>query len=69
MSIQAPRIVEIGNGFYNIRSPFKVLCNCIDVGTHMSLIKLNSGNFLIVDTIEIAASHSDEPKKYFWLVV
>lgn len=46
-------IVEIGFGFYNVRAPFKVLCNCIDVGTQMSIIKLNSGKFLIIDTIHI----------------
>ena len=47
------RIVTIGRSFYNIRSPFKVLFGLIDVGTHMSLIRLNTGKFIIIDTIEI----------------
>jgi len=51
------RITLIGTGFYNIRSSFKVF-GLIEVGTHMSLIRLSSGKFLIIDTIEI-----DDPLK------
>jgi len=46
------RVVTIGAGFYNIRSSFKAF-GLVEVGTHMSLIRLNSGKFIIIDTIEI----------------
>ena len=44
------------NGFYNIRSSFKVVGGLVDIGTHMSLIKLESGKFLVVDTVELTPS-------------
>lgn len=45
-------VVAVGPGFYNIRSSFKVF-GLIEVGTHMSIIKLNSGKFLVIDTVEL----------------
>lgn len=40
-----------GNGFWNVRVPFKI--NMVDIGSHMSVIKLQNGNFLVIDTVEI----------------
>ena len=48
------RIVEIGPGFYNIRANFYYDCTgIINFGTHMSIIKLDSGRFVIIDTVGI----------------
>jgi len=46
------RVQEVGPGFYNFRASFKIFAGMIDLGTHMSLIKLSSGKFLVIDTIE-----------------
>jgi len=43
------RTIPIGPGFWNVRSSF--IIDGIDIGTHMSLIQLQNGNFLIVDTV------------------
>lgn len=45
-------IEEIGNGFYNIRGKFKIL-HLYDIGTQMSLIKLQSGKYVVVDCVEL----------------
>jgi len=45
------RTVLIGPGFWNIRASFFIGGN--DVGTQMSLIQLQSGKFVIVDTVEV----------------
>eukprot|EP01113_Clastostelium_recurvatum_P007111 TRINITY_DN13289_c0_g1_i1.p1 TRINITY_DN13289_c0_g1~~TRINITY_DN13289_c0_g1_i1.p1 ORF type:complete len:286 (+),score=73.87 TRINITY_DN13289_c0_g1_i1:244-1101(+) len=48
------RIKEIAPGFFNIRAPFRVL-GFINVGTHMSLLRLSTGKFLVVDTVPMSA--------------
>lgn len=40
---------SFGNGFYNVRVPFQI--NLLEIGTHMSLIQLHNGNFLVIDTV------------------
>jgi len=45
------RTVLIGPGFWNIRASF--ILNNFDIGTQMSLIQLNNGRFLILDTVEL----------------
>jgi hypothetical protein len=47
------RIKHIGHGFYNIRSGFKSLKGLINIGTHMSLIRLDNGTFIALDTVEL----------------
>jgi len=44
---------EIGRNFWNIRDSFTFACGLIDIGTHMSLIQLSSGKFLVIDTCNI----------------
>ncbi|CAF1079082.1 unnamed protein product [Rotaria sordida] len=44
---------QIGSGFWNVRSHFKIFAKLIDIETHMSLIQLHNGNFLIIDTVEL----------------
>jgi len=45
--------VEVGEGFFNIRASFKFLGNFVDIGTHMSLLRLESGKFLVIDTVPL----------------
>lgn len=42
---------SFGNGFWNVRVPFQI--NLLEIGTHMSLIQLRNGNFLVIDTVVI----------------
>jgi hypothetical protein len=46
-------LVEVGPGFWNVRGSFKIVLGLVDIGTHMSVLKLNSGKFVIVDTIPL----------------
>jgi hypothetical protein len=46
-------MIDIGNGLWNIRDSFLALGGIIDIGTHMSLIRLSTGKFLVVDTCAI----------------
>jgi hypothetical protein len=39
--------------FYNIRTSFKLFKGIVDIGTHMSLIKLSSGKYLVIDTVPL----------------
>jgi len=43
--------ILIGPGFWNVRSSF--VLDGIDIGTHMSLIQLKSGRFLVLDTVDL----------------
>lgn len=51
-------MLEIGYGFWNLRDSFTFLAGAIDIGTHMSFIRLNTGKFLVLDT----CSFSDTDK-------
>lgn len=44
----ADRLVEIGNGFWNIRGAFRI-GGVINIGTHASLVRLQSGGFVLLD--------------------
>jgi len=48
---EANQTIPIGPGFWNIRSSFVI--DDIDIGTHMSIIQLKSGKFVIVDTVQL----------------
>ncbi|XP_037047192.1 uncharacterized protein LOC119081980 [Bradysia coprophila] len=58
MAPQTPQLNQIGPGFWNVRASFK-LFKLIDIGTHMSLVQLRNGNFLVIDTVEM----NDQLKK------
>jgi len=47
----ANRTVLIGPGFWNVRSTFYI--DGFNIGTQMSLVQLTSGNFLVLDTVEL----------------
>jgi len=46
------------SGFWNIRSPFYIGSD--NIGTHMSLIQLTNGKFLIIDTVDVDAELKGE---------
>lgn len=46
-------IEEVGPGFYNIRGSFSIAMGIVDIGTHMSILKLPNNKFLVVDTIPL----------------
>lgn len=47
-------MLEVAPGFWNIRGKLKMILGLVDVGTHMSLMRLSSGKFLVLDTVEVA---------------
>lgn len=49
------RIVDLGAGYWNIRGDFKLLGGMINIGTQMSLIRLSTGKFLVIDTCGVSA--------------
>lgn len=47
------RIIDCGNGFWNIRGSFK-LGGLIELGTQASLVKLGAGRFVLLDSYTLA---------------
>eukprot|EP01012_Entosiphon_sulcatum_P010527 TRINITY_DN1616_c1_g1_i1.p1 TRINITY_DN1616_c1_g1~~TRINITY_DN1616_c1_g1_i1.p1 ORF type:complete len:321 (+),score=67.71 TRINITY_DN1616_c1_g1_i1:62-964(+) len=47
------RLTEIGPGLWNARAPFKLFKGLVDICTHMGVIRLASGRFLILDGVEL----------------
>ncbi|KAI8611343.1 hypothetical protein BC830DRAFT_1171970 [Chytriomyces sp. MP71] len=54
------KIVEVGPGCYNLRAPFKVIGGLVDVGTHMSLIRLSTGGYVALSTVELDTASKAE---------
>jgi len=46
-------VLEVGSRFWNVRGHFKIIAGLVDIGTHMSIVGLRNGRFLIVDTIPL----------------
>lgn len=46
------RFVRYGEHFINIRADFKVF-KVVQIGTHMSIVRLSSGRYLLIDTVPI----------------
>jgi len=46
------QITEIGPNFYNIRGKF-VIKKMIDIGNHMSMVRLLNGRFLVIDALPL----------------
>lgn len=42
-------LVEVADGFWNVRGSFKV-AGLLDVGTHISLVRLRDGSFALLDS-------------------
>lgn len=49
------KIMETGEGFWNIRGEFRVL-GMLDIGTHCSLARLASGRFVLLDGYTLEGS-------------
>eukprot|EP01038_Epipyxis_sp_PR26KG_P010880 gene10880-14602_t len=58
MASKFVHLKEIVSGFYNLRGSFTFAFGFVDIGTHMSFIRLSSGKFLVLDTISIPPSGS-----------
>ncbi|KAJ3234847.1 hypothetical protein HDU78_005598 [Chytriomyces hyalinus] len=54
------KIAEIAPGCFNLRAPFTVMAGMIDIGTHMSFIKLSSGKFVLLSTVQLDAQAKRE---------
>jgi len=53
------QIREVVQNFFNIRGTFK-LAHIIKLGTHMSMIRLQSGKFLVLDTVALNPALKEE---------
>lgn len=51
-----PHLQLIGKNFYNIRAEFKLFAGLLNIGTHMSVVKLSNDKFLVIDTVELVPS-------------
>eukprot|EP01118_Nematostelium_gracile_P010594 TRINITY_DN3673_c0_g1_i1.p1 TRINITY_DN3673_c0_g1~~TRINITY_DN3673_c0_g1_i1.p1 ORF type:complete len:300 (-),score=77.51 TRINITY_DN3673_c0_g1_i1:89-922(-) len=52
-------LLPIGPGFWNIRAPFKIM-HFVDIQTHMSIGKLQNGNFLVIDAVPLSPELKSE---------
>ncbi|MEH6584368.1 MAG: hypothetical protein V7754_20715 [Halioglobus sp.] len=55
----AEKIVKVAENFWNIRGSFRI-GGVVDIGTHASLIRLASGNFLLLDSYAISEPIREE---------
>lgn len=55
----AHSMVNLGQGFWNIRGVFKV-GGLLDVGTHCSLLQLANNRFIFLDSYELSAKVRDQ---------
>lgn len=46
------RLVELGPGFWNIRSVFRI-AGLVNIGTHASLARRSNGDFVMLDSLEL----------------
>jgi len=44
---------EVAPGYYNCRAPFKLMKGMLNIGTHMSVCLLESGNCVAIDCVEL----------------
>jgi len=55
----ADRFVPIADGFWNIRGSFKI-GGLVDIGTHASLARLQSGRFVLIDAYTLTGAIRDQ---------
>ncbi len=53
------RLIEVDDGFWNIRGSFRI-GGVVDIGTHTSLVKLESGRFVLLDSYTLKGHARDE---------
>lgn len=54
----ADHIVDVADGFWNIRGSFKI-AKVINIGTQASLVRLNSGRFVLLDSYALEGPIAD----------
>ena len=55
----AEKIVQVAENFWNIRGSFRI-GGVVDIGTHASLVRLASGNFLFLDSYAMSETLREE---------
>lgn len=55
----ADKLIDLGSGFWNIRGTFKI-GGLLDIGTQCSLIKLESGRFIFLDSYTLKGEVRDQ---------
>ena len=53
------KIIDLGSGFWNIQGTFKI-GGLINIGTQCSLVKLDSGRFIFLDSYTLTDEIRDE---------
>lgn len=53
------RLVNLGNGFWNIRCTMK-LAGIINIGTHVSIVRLRTGRFVFLDSYPLNGEVRDQ---------
>ncbi|MFT7126934.1 MAG: hypothetical protein ACI9HX_000611, partial [Pseudoalteromonas tetraodonis] len=53
------RVIQISDSFWNIRGEFKI-GGVLNIGTHASLVKLESGNFALLDAYTLTGDVKDQ---------
>ena len=53
-------LVEVGDGFWNVRGRFTVLGGMLNLGTHMSVCRRANGRFIIIDTVKLCSDAVEE---------
>ena len=51
--IEKNELFQVAPNFWNIRVNFKMFAGLVDLGSHMSLIRLSNGKFLVIDTVTL----------------
>lgn len=51
------KIHDLGAGFWNIRGTFRI-GGVLNIGTQCSLIKLDSGRFIFLDSYKLLATYA-----------
>jgi hypothetical protein len=54
------KMIEIHPTFLNLRASLTFLGGMIDIGTHMSLIKLSTGKYLVIDTCDVNSTDKEK---------
>jgi len=54
------QLEEVGPGFFNIRGHFKKAAGLVDIGNHMSLLKLSNQRYLVIDTVHLTPLLKEE---------
>ena len=55
-------LIEVADGFWNIRGSFKVL-GMLDLGTQSSLVRLQSGRFVLLDCVPLGPGVDEEIRR------